>query len=309
MNWLPDGKQTAVVFTIDDIHPATSDAAYEAGGDLDDGALGEVRYLLDAFPRAHATLFTTPDWRQISPFPTRKLAAALPDWSEWLWLAPTLPAGTFAVENHPEFVDYLNRHERMEVAYHGLNHIHRGPKIPVEFQEQDRRTCAEMLAKAKAHFHRAGLTHVPGFQPPGWGLPDALADALVDTGFTWVAAARDIKTEISADAKTAMSGPQGLSLLYPDTVADGQLLHFASNFQATSPFERAYQIADLGGVIAIKGHIVKNALGHIALDGVDREYMDLLLELFAELDDRYGDAIWWTSMGEIAAHITATTPN
>lgn len=41
-DWLPDGKTAAVVWSIDDIHPATSDDAYEAGGDLERGALGHV---------------------------------------------------------------------------------------------------------------------------------------------------------------------------------------------------------------------------------------------------------------------------
>ncbi len=301
-NWLPEAKSAAVVFTIDDIHPATSRDAYEAGGDLDDGALGHVRWLLDERPQAHATLFTTPDWRQISPFPTRKLLASLPEWGERFYLAPVLPRGTMAVERHPEFVAYLNRHARMEVAFHGLNHIHPGPRIPVEFQEQDRPTCERMLTRARGHFDAAGLEYSSGFQPPGWNLPDALTDALLATKFDWVAAARDIVTPIAQDATTSMSGPTGLSLIYPELLRDG-LLHFTSNFQATSDFERAFEIIDLGGVVAIKGHIVKNALGHVALDGVDREYMELLVRLFDALDERYGDAIWWTSMGQISEFV------
>ena len=77
-------------------------------------------------------------------------------------------------------------------------------------------------------------------------------------------------------------------------------MHFTSNFQATSEFERAYEIAELGGLIAIKCHIVKDALGHIQLDGVDAQYMELLARLFDELDERFGDAIWWTSLGQIS---------
>lgn len=300
-DWLPPDKQTAVVVTIDDIHPATSADAYEAGGDLGDGALGHVDWLLDQWPRAHVTLFTTPDWRQISPFPTRKMLAKSA-WADELFLAPTLPAGTMAVENHPDFCAYLNARPRMEIGYHGLNHIHTGPRIPVEFQEQDLPKCERMLRRARQHFDTAGLDHVLGFQPPGWNLPEPLSDALVNTGFEWVAAARDIKTDVSEDALTNMSGPIGVSLIYPHRL-DNDLLHFASNFQATSEFERAFEIAELGGLIAIKCHIVKDALGHVALDGVDRDYMELLLRLFGELDERFGDAIWWTSMGQIADHL------
>ncbi len=35
--WLPEGKRAAVCFTIDDVHPATSEDHYEAGGDLEKG--------------------------------------------------------------------------------------------------------------------------------------------------------------------------------------------------------------------------------------------------------------------------------
>ena len=59
--------------------------------------------------------------------------------------------------------------------------------------------------------------------------------------------------------------------------------------------------AELNGLLAIKAHIVKNACGHIALDGMDelyRNYLDLML---SELERRYGDSLWWTSMAEIAA--------
>ena len=130
------------------------------------------------------TLFTTPDWRQISPFPTRRLLAKSA-WADDLFLAPTLPKGTMAVENHPKFCEYLNERPRMEVGYHGLNHIHTGPRIPVEFQEQDRPKCQRMLRRARQHFDEAQLEHVLGFQPPGWNLPQSLSDALLDTGFEW----------------------------------------------------------------------------------------------------------------------------
>lgn len=295
---LPAGKQAAVVFTIDDVHPGTSADAYEAGGDLGDGALGHLAWFLAQNPQAHATLFTTPDWRQISPFPIPEFAGDADG-----FLAPILPAGTMAVENHPEFCEYLNAQPRMEIAFHGLNHVHRGPRIPVEFQQQDRPTCERMLVRARQHFVDAGLDHVLGLQPPGWNLPDALVDALVDAEFQWVAGARDIQTPVEREARTRMSGPTGMSLIYPHRYDNG-LVHFTSNFQATSDFDRAYQIAELGGVIAIKGHIVKNALGHVALDGVDRAYMELLTRLFEALHERFGNAIWWTSLGQISDHLS-----
>jgi hypothetical protein len=122
-------------------------------------------------------------------------------------------------------------------------------------------------------------------------------------GLTFVASARDILTPVSAAATTNMSGLKGLSLIYPELTGGGRLVHFASNFQATSPIERALAILDAGGLLAIKGHIIKNAMGLVALDGIDGLYRNYLDLLFGELDRRYGDSLWWTSMGEVAERV------
>ena len=97
-----------------------------------------------------------------------------------------------------------------------------------------------------------------------------------------------------------MSGLRGVSLIYPQLVQNDQLVHLTSNFQATSPIERSIEIIERGGLVAIKAHIVKNALGHIALDGIDELYCNYLDLLFSKLEEKYGDSLWWTTMGEIA---------
>ena len=84
-DWLPPGKRAAVCFTIDDVHPAKSSDCYEAGGDLGDGALGNLERLLDKHPALKVTLFLTADWREKSPVPTRRLMSRIP------WLDPPLP--------------------------------------------------------------------------------------------------------------------------------------------------------------------------------------------------------------------------
>ena len=68
-DWLPPGKRAAVCFTIDDVHPGKSADHYDGGGDLGNGALGRVTELLERHPDLHVTLFTTADWREISPTP------------------------------------------------------------------------------------------------------------------------------------------------------------------------------------------------------------------------------------------------
>jgi hypothetical protein len=139
--------------------------------------------------------------------------------------------------------------------------------------------------------------------PPAWAYNDDLGAAMVAHGLQFVAPTRDIRTPISSNALTAMSGVQGVSLIYPEWLLEGQLLHFASNFQATSPIERAFEIIENGGLVAIKAHIIKNTCGHIMLDGMDELYRNYLDMVFAELERRYGNRLWWTSMGEIAAAV------
>lgn len=297
--WLPPGKTGAICFTIDDVHPGKSTDAYEAGGDLDRGMLGHVERLMTRHPHLSVTLFTTADWRELSPMIDRPWLAKIPIVRDRVMLSRTLPPGTMRIDRHPEFVRWLRERPRFEVALHGLHHVHVGPSIHVEFQEQSRRECGRMLREARGIFESAGLPHARGMCPPGWNAPPALLAGMVDAGLRFVASARDIKTPISKGAVTAMSGLTGVPLLEPAWIEGGELLHFATNFQATSPIERALSILDAGGLLAIKGHAIKNCMGFIALDGIDGVYSNFLDLLFTELERRYGDALWWTTMGQI----------
>jgi hypothetical protein len=268
------------------------------------GVLGQVRWLLERHADLRVTLFTTADWRELSPIPTRKVLARVPFLREIFYLTKILAKDTMRLSRHPEFVRYLKEMERAEVALHGLHHVHKGTRLPVEFQEQDARECARMLSEAIAIFEEAGLDYARGMNPPGWDLTGELAEAMVRVGLKFVASARDILTPVSESARTCMSGLQGVSLIYPERIAGGRLLHFTSNFQATSAVERAIEIVEQGGLLAIKAHAVKNAMGHVALDGLDRLYANYLDLIFTMLEERYGDSLWWTSMGEVAARCT-----
>lgn len=304
--WLPPGKRAAVCFTIDDVHPGRSTDPYEAGGDLDRGALRHVRWLLERHPSLRVTLFTTPDWREISPVPTRVILARIPWIRDRVYLAPVHPKGTMRLDRHPEFVRYLRELPRTEVALHGLHHVHRGPRIPVEFQDEDVASCRRTLADGMRLFRDAGLAPPTGMTPPGWNLPPALARAMVEVGLRYVASARDIRTPVSDRALAAMSGATGVPLIAPALLEDGRLVHLPTNFQATSDRQRAVDIVRAGGLLSIKAHIVKNALGHVALDGLDEGYRDRLHDLFSELESEHGDALWWATMGEIAERVHAS---
>lgn len=302
-DWLPAGKKAAICFTIDDIHPAKSSDYYEAGGDQANGNLGLVQWLLNRHPKLKVTLFTTADWREISPVPTRKLLASVPGLRDKFFLAERWKKGTMRLDRHPEFVAYLNSLERTEIALHGLYHCHKGLKIPVEFQNQSEEEFRTILTEMLRIFDRSGLRYYKGICPPGWNAPKKLLNQLVEHNIKYVASARDIITDISKDALTNMSGLKGVPLLYPSLINNGKLVHIPSNFQATSPVERARQIIENGGLVSIKAHIVKTAMGQVALDGVDKLYMNYLDMLLTVLEQEYGDDLWWPSMGEITEHI------
>jgi hypothetical protein len=304
--WYRPGKSAAVVMSVDDVFPGTSQSAYEAGGDLERGALGRLLWLLERHPQLQLTLFVTPDWRRISPVADR-FWRHVPGLRDRLYLARVLPKGTMDVRNHPEFVTFLNSMPRTEIAIHGLHHIHQGHSVSVEFQHQERAACAGMLAEAIRIFEESGLRYVRGFQPPGWNCGLALQQACRDVGIEWVASARDIETPVSKDAKSAMSGLRGVSMLFPERIAPN-LMHISTNFQATSAPERAFAILDAGGILSIKAHITKTVPGHTHLDGVDDLYMNYLDRLFDDIEQRYGDAIDWSTLGRLATSLSASSP-
>lgn len=305
--WLPAGKKAALCFTIDDIHPGRSRDGYDGGGELGSGALGLVQRLLERHPLLHVTLFTTPDWRETTPKPTR-LARHIPWLRDRMYLAPLHPPGTMRLSRHPAFVDYLRHLPRTEVGLHGLHHVHKGPTVLIEFQRQEADECERILRESMALFDEAKLPYVKGMTPPGWNAPPGLIEAMARLEFDYLASARDIRTAIAPDAKATMSGLQGVSLVRPEWIAGARLLHLPANFQATSPIERAVQLVEVGGLVSIKAHIVKSAHGHVALDGVDALYMNYLDVLLSRLEDRYGESLWWTSMGEIARHARSQRP-
>jgi Uncharacterized protein conserved in bacteria (DUF2334) len=303
-NWLKENKKAAVCFTIDDLHPAKlSKDGYDAGGDLQDGVFANINWLLKRHPQLKVTLFTTADWRETAPFPTKKLLSKIPYIRDFFYLAPILPKGTFQIDKFPEFVDFYNNNKQVEIALHGLHHCHKGLKVPVEFQNESFKECDAIIKKMLTIFDKSKIDYVNGFTPPAWNASENLLKALINNGVKFLASARDIRTPITKDAKNSMSGYPDVSILYPEFINNKQLVQIPSNFQATSNFSRAHEIIDCNGLLSIKGHMIKNGYGHIALDGIDSNYMEFLDKLFCSLEDKYGDDIWWTSMGEISKRI------
>lgn len=303
-DWLPSAKHAALCFSIDDLHPAKSSGYYEAGGDLGSGALAHLEWLLARHPQLHVTLFVTADWMEIAPFPTRRIAA-IPFVRDRVYLADHWRAGTMRLDRHIGFVHFLRNLPRTEVALHGLHHLARGLHLTREFEALTRAQCTARVKQMIRIFRAADLDFVPGLCPPGWSAPNALLDAMVECGLRFLASARDVQTPITGTAQTSMSGLRGVSLLHPEYIHHGQLLHVPTNWQGDSSVERARAIIASGGLLSIKAHIVKYALGYVSQDGLDSNYRNSLDELFTRLDAEFGDALWWTSMGEISARYSS----
>jgi hypothetical protein len=298
--WLPPGKRCAILFSIDDVHPSDTQHGADAGGDLGQGMLGNLERLIAAHPQLRTSLCTTPDWRSRVPYPTRRVLARLGPLANLFYLAPRWPAGTFALDRHPGFVAYLQSLPRTEIVPHGLHHIRKGQPMPIEFGRASEGECAAALAEIDAIMTRAGIAAARGLSPPGWEAPRPLRQAMRRHGLEFVASARDVQTPISREATTAMSGMSGQPLIYPG-ITEEDLIHIPTNFQATSPIERALAVLECGGLLSVKAHAIKRIGSYVSLDGLDEAYAETLDRLFRACHERFGEAIWWASMGEIAA--------
>jgi hypothetical protein len=302
-HWLPAGKLAAVCFSVDDVHPSSTRDGCDAGGDLGAGALGRLAWLQQRHRDLKVTLCVTPDWRLDSLVADTAVLRHVP-WLRWrVHWTRVRSAGHFRIDRFPEFVGYLNGLERCEVVPHGLHHAHVGPRFAVEFQEQTERQCLATLGRALEIFGSAGLKFVPGFVPPAWHAPPALIAALSRLDVQFLSAARDLDTPVTRAALTAHSGLTGVSLIYPELVGAGRLVHLSCNFQATSPVERAVRILELGGVLHVKAHIFKSGKGHVMSDGLDQLYCNYLDLLFDHLSARFGAALWWPHLSEIARRV------
>ena len=291
-----ESKKAGVCFTIDDISPLGKNDPYEGGGALLDGALGKVKWLLDRHPQLKATLFTTANWEEIEARPTRKIFSKIPFLRDKMYLANRLKRDSMRLSKHPEFVKFLNESDCFEVAFHGLYHCHTGLSIPVEFQNESFEEFDAIIKEMILIFNEANLKKVNGICPPGWNAPEPLLDALINNGIDFVASSRDVITPVSKNAIGNMSGLKNLPMIFPSFIKDKKLIHFPTNFQATSRIERAFEIIDNGGLLAIKAHIIDCEM----LDSVKDVYMNYIDLLLCKIEDKYGDDISWKTMGQMS---------
>lgn len=290
MSWLPPSKRAAVCFSVDDVHAAP--AARQA--------LGHVEWLQERHPQLRVTLFTTPDWRTLDPYPTSRFLARIPLVRDHVFTVAVHPRGTFRLDRHEDFCAFLRQWSGAEIALHGLHHVRTGLRPVLEFEGRGTAQCRVILEEAMSLFARARVPIVRGMTPPGWHAPPPLLRAMHETGLTFVASARDLETPVAEGAVANGSGLRGVPLFRPERIEPG-LLHIPTNFQATSPIERALAVLDAGGLLSIKAHLLVESGAYRALDGLSPEYHEYLHRLFSTIEERYGEAIWWTSMGELAS--------
>jgi peptidoglycan/xylan/chitin deacetylase (PgdA/CDA1 family) len=290
MTWLRDSKRAAVCFSVDDVHPAPGAAA----------ALGHVQWLQERHPLLRVTLFTTPDWRTLDPYPSRSVLARIPILRDHLFTVRVHRQGTFRLDRHETFCNLLRGWPGAEIALHGLHHVRTGMSPVLEFAGRSAARCRAMLGEAIELFERASLQLIPGMSPPGWQATPELLTAMREAGLTFVASARDLDTAISPEALAKGSGLTNVLLLHPQRIEPG-LLHFPTNFQARSTIERATSILVCGGLLSIKAHLLAESGSYRALDGLTPQYRQYLDRVLCTIEDRFGDEIWWTSIGEIAA--------
>lgn len=290
MSWLPPAKRAAVCFSVDDVHPAP--VAREA--------LSHVEWLQSRHPQLRVTLFTTPDWRTLDAYPTRKLLARIPIVRDHVFTVAVHPRGTYRLDRHQAFCDFLRNWKGAEVGLHGLHHVRTGMHPVLEFERRTTAQCLALLDEAMALFDDAQLRFVRGMTPPGWYASPQLLRAMRDAGLSFVASARDLDTPVAPGALAHGSGLTGVPLFRPERIEPG-LLHIPTNFQATSTIERALAILDSGGLLSIKAHLLVESGSYRALDGLAPAYRDHLDRLFFTIEDRFGDGVCWTSMGELAS--------
>lgn len=300
--WLPPGKAAAICMSVDDVH-ATAPQAGEAVGDIAKCALEHVAWLTERHPQLRVTLFTTPDWRTTSAYPTRRWRGTLPLVSHAFHAAEILPRGTLRLDRHTAFAAWLRGLRNVDFAVHGLHHVRRGPAYLQEFAGRSERRCRRIIVEARRILTAAGLPIVNGLAPPAWTAPPALLSAMAGLDMSFICSSRDLDTPIAPAALSRGSGMRDVSLIAPQRLPFGRLVHIPTNFQGTSSIDRAMAILECGGLLAIKAHLLKRFKTYVALDGLDRPYAEHLDQVCARIEDRYGDRVWWTTMNEIAGRM------
>src|SRR5260221_593591 len=146
MSWLPPAKRAAVCFSVDDIHPAP--VAREA--------LGHVEWLQERHPQLRVTLFATPDWRTLDPYPTSGFLARIPVVRDHVFTVAVHPRGTFRLDLHEACCAFrrISRPRRRSIAHWPSStaeassrsrHTSSSSRAPIALSTASRRSIANIF--------------------------------------------------------------------------------------------------------------------------------------------------------------------
>jgi peptidoglycan/xylan/chitin deacetylase (PgdA/CDA1 family) len=184
-----------------------------------DGPLKYCKELIDDFPKIKITLFVTPNWIDLPNqlFIKRQLLKLLgKDYTR------TWEGEPFRIDKHPEWCKWLNKQKNFEVCLHGYNHhLNRNPHS-AEFSGMVYEEARRRIKLGLALFRKAGLKHVMGFRPPGWGKSPGLMKALAEEHFKFCACDNKGNEPYKLDSLTII--PQNWSIHQPCMIKEGNVL-------------------------------------------------------------------------------------
>jgi peptidoglycan/xylan/chitin deacetylase (PgdA/CDA1 family) len=297
-NW-PYGNVAALSIGIDDVHPESSldPEKVDFGGDMDYGNFRYLNELISEMNQIKITLFVTPNWIARPDWPSGKLS--------FLRLlfrrVHSYPINTFKIdhEKYKSWCTWLANKVltgKFEVALHGLYHYNPISRFTSqEFSGESLKGCLQKLDEAEKILDNAKIPYVKGLRPPGWGITKELLEALIKKRYLFLAGSSDFKTRISPEAKSNGAGLRGTSLLYPNLYRRSLVLLTANCY--ANQVQRALQIASAEGLILLHSHIAGKTFG---LNYVSLKFVEGVKKIIRAVTSKFGNAIWFASLGEIA---------
>lgn len=278
---------------FDDIHPESSTAGTDCGGDMERGVFGYFTRIWKKYPFVKITLFVTPNWidRSNIKFPMYYVNRLLGRKYTRKW-----EMDTYRLDKFKDWCKWLNSFENFELAAHGLYHHRDKDPHGAEFLGMNREECLSRLKKADVIFSLSGLRMSRGFRPPGWGISEGLFEALHELNYKFIACSGDINAHIARNAVVKETGIKNVPLLFPSTYHG--IVNIPQNWDIMrSDVKRALEIAELNGLISAKGHIANVYDGELIGNGLTAESFENIMELLEELENF---DVRYLSMHEIA---------
>lgn len=268
-------KKPAVMITIDDIHPESTDGV-DCSGDMDNGNFRYLTKLVENFPEIKITLFVTPNWnyKPISIFPHLAIS----------WL------NKFRIDKHKEWCNWLRektKTKNFEIGMHGYTHYQLSYPFQTEFKRLSEREAINRINKSEGLFKKMKLPFIKLFRPPGWLISEESVFALSRKGY-FLSASGDTTTSPSPKAVCRITGKG--HLIYPHLIND--IINITANCDIKrTRLNRIERILKYNGLVILHGHIEDNYHGMYNGNGVNKESYNNLKKIFSFLKKKYSKKI------------------